>query len=291
MLSITIFGLGLKALKALKALSPEDLKHIDKVIIGKDKNVQNDYSSELNQFCIQHQLKYEYRNQSTEIDSEILIAIGWRWLITKESQQKLIVFHDSILPRYRGFNPLVSALINGDTEIGVTALLGEEEFDSGDIVGLEKCSITYPIKIKEAIEMISNCYGSLLKKIVAEAIHKELTQVKQNEAEASFSLWRDFEDYYIDWTWPAEKIKRHIDAVGFPYQGARTIVEGVEYIINDASTIDDVLIENRSPGKVLFKREGCPVVVCGKGLLKIDNMFNPDTNEYHFPKKFRLRFK
>jgi methionyl-tRNA formyltransferase len=57
----------------------------------------------------------------------------------------LVVFHDSILPQYRGFNPLVSALINGDSRVGVTAM-GTDEFDKGDIIGQRTIAINIPSK-------------------------------------------------------------------------------------------------------------------------------------------------
>jgi methionyl-tRNA formyltransferase len=33
--------------------------------------------------------------------------------------------------------------------------------------------------------------------------------------------------------------------------------------------VEDVVVENRTPGKVIFVQEGLPVVVCGQGLVKI----------------------
>ena len=42
--------------------------------------------------------------------------------------------HDSLLPAYAGFSPLIWALINGEPEVGVTAHLMDDELDAGDIV-------------------------------------------------------------------------------------------------------------------------------------------------------------
>ena len=57
-------------------------------------------------------------------------------------KSKLIVFHDSVLPKLRGFNPLVTSLINGYEEIGVTVLYGTEDFDRGEIILQKKVNIT-----------------------------------------------------------------------------------------------------------------------------------------------------
>ena len=92
--------------------------------------------------------------------AEISIAISWKWII--ELNNTLLVLHDSILPKYRGHLPLVSQLIDGQEEIGVTAILGNEKYDEGDIVYISKSKIKYPIKIKDAIKIINECYCETL---------------------------------------------------------------------------------------------------------------------------------
>lgn len=288
---INLFVLGKKGLDALAGIHSELHAHINAIIIGKDSAVQNDYSSEIQAWAAQNQIRFYFR---TEVNDAVLkqaklnVAIGWRWLISLEIP--LIVFHDSILPKYRGFNPLVSALINGDAEIGVTALVGTDEFDQGDIVGQRIIPIKYPIKIEHAIDLISEQYALLLDEVLHQFIKGELTQTPQDETQATFSLWRDAEDYRIDWQQDSALIKRTIDAVGFPYQGASTLMDGVEVRIFDAQILPDVTIVNRCAGKVLFKHDDGYVIVCGSGLLKVKAFYNQQS-ELIQPNKFRIRFQ
>ncbi len=114
----------------------------------------------------------------------------------------------------------------------------------------------------------------------------------QNENEATYSLWLDQDDYFIDWNWTAEKIKRKIDACGFPYDGAKTILENDIIVVEKAEVEQDVQIENRTVGKVIFVKENCPIIVCGKGLLRLTAAKNVNTKENILPlSKFRLKFK
>lgn len=53
-----------------------------------------------------------------------------------------INFHPSLLPKYRGPTPVNWAIINGETETGVTAHYMEEEFDKGDIIFQRKLAIS-----------------------------------------------------------------------------------------------------------------------------------------------------
>jgi methionyl-tRNA formyltransferase len=288
--SIALFIMGKKGLDCLKAIQTNSYNIIKEVIYATDNSIEEDYSNEIVAFCETHQLKYIHRNFLNEKNLnkvDYFLAISWRWIINCDSN-KLIVLHDSLLPKYRGFNPLVSALINGDEEIGVTAIFANKEFDKGDIIDFESVSITYPMKVELAIEKISICYQKLVLNIIDKV---ELSSKKQNEKEASYSLWRDEEDYFINWSLGAKTIERTINATGFPYSGARTNMENQIIIIEDARAVDDIEIVNRINGKFIFIENNCPVVVCGSGLLKIEKAYYLENKESVDFKKFRTRLK
>jgi methionyl-tRNA formyltransferase len=285
---INLYLLGKKGYKAVKSLNFESLKSITYVIIGKDSNVKNDYSEDIIKTCINLNLNFIVQNK-THLNNPIYsIAIGWRWLIKDGSQ--LIVFHDSLLPKYRGFNPLVTALINGDQKIGASVLFGEAEYDKGSLIAQTSIDIKYPIKIEKAIDLISDEYAVLLNSIISKINSKKLFSKPQIEKFATYSLWRDQNDYHINWDDNAERIKRFIDAVGYPYNGAFTFLNDKKIIIRDAVIAEEIQIENRQPGKVLFKRNNIYTIVCGKGLLKI-NQFYDESDSLLKLNKFRLRFK
>ncbi|MGX1024403.1 formyltransferase family protein [Psychroflexus sp. MBR-150] len=285
---VNLYLLGKKGFIALEKLNKTHLNLISYVIVGYDKSVVNDYSDDIIRKCNELNLSYGLQNKTYTNPAMYSIAIGWRWLINDNSN--LIVFHDSILPKYRGFNPLVTALINGDNEIGVTALEGANDYDSGNIIKQEKISIDYPIKIKKAIDLISLCYAKLLNSILEKITLKEIKTYPQDESLVSFSLWRDEENYKIDWSLDAKVIKRFIDAIGFPYKGAYSIVNNQKIIIRDAQVVEDVKIPIREMGKVIFKDKKSYTIVCGKGLLKVMKFFDENGSEVNL-KKFRIRFK
>lgn len=266
---------------------------IDLIIVGVDKQVTNDYSTEIVHFSKEHDIKTTDRNSTYSINTVYAIAISWRWMIPISDAFELITLHDSILPKYRGFAPLVNQLINHEQNIGVSAILSSTEYDKGDIIFQAKTAIEYPIKIQEAISMVSNLYSEVTVKVVGLlASGKSLPTVSQNEAEATYSLWRNEGDYAIDWNQKASYIKRFIDAVGEPYKGASTTISGDKIRIYNAVEEQDVQIINRDCGKIIFMRDGHPVVVCGEGLLKITNAIYEDSRTSIFPlKKFRIQFQ
>lgn len=280
-----------KGLATLRALSTSPHKSfISHIVVARDKNVINDYTNEIIDLANSLQIPIFERSQTPPLVSH-LIAVSWRWLIETSPDQKLIVFHDSILPRYRGFAPLVSALINGDKHLGVTALLASAEYDRGPVIEQEIIEIEYPITISKAIDLLLPCYSSLSIKIVHSIITKNIKESLQNEANATYSLWRDEQDYYIDWKWDSHYIKRFVDALGPPYKGAATTLNGETFRIRECTLAPDVKIENRTTGKVIFTEENSPIIVCGTGLIKIINITkeNTQTNILPLP-KFRTRF-
>ena len=273
----------------MKGLPSDSRSLITTVIIGKDSNVVNDFSEETQKLCEAFGLNYRVENRTLKNSSaRYSIAIGWRWLIDDDS--KTIVFHDSILPKLRGFNPLVTSLINGDTEIGVSVIFGEADFDTGDIINQRKTQVEYPIKISDAIKRVGFLYAEALSQLLAEIRENKIKAQPQNNLLATYSLWRDEDDYRIDWSKSSVFIKRFIDAVGYPYKGAYTLYQGKRVIIKDAVVADDVIIENRTPGKVLFRKQGKFFIVCGVGLLCVDAFSDSDGNSFDI-KTFRARFQ
>lgn len=290
-MKIALYLMNQKGFAVLQKLLPQK-ENIAYVSSSPDTGVQNDFYNEIQELCSQSQIPFYPRNSEIPASADYKIAVGWRWLI--KDSDNLIVLHDSLLPKYRGFAPLVNCLIQGEPKIGVTALFASEEYDAGDIIASDSLSVNYPIKIQEAIEKISSCYENLIEQIFSVAAQgKKLPFHPQNEDEATYSLWRDNNDYQIDWNWDSAKIKRFIDAVGYPYLGAQTTANGKEVIIAEAETFPDITVEDRNThiGKIIFYKQQKPVVICGKGLLKLNLIIEKDnTQNTPAPISFRTRF-
>ncbi len=272
----------------LAEFGPQLISH---VVIGRDAAVADDYHVEIEDMARSAGLRTYSRQEAPASNAACLFAVSWRWLLPEQPGQKLVVFHDSLLPRYRGFAPLVSALVNGDDQLGVTALLASAEYDRGPILGQERIRVTYPLRIADAIEAITPCYQRLAIDVSRRVQTGTLAAQPQDESAATYSLWRDNDDYAIDWTWDAARIERFVDAVGFPYLGASTVARGRAFRILECRAEADVTIENRAPGKVIFVRDGKPVVVCGRGLLAVRRMIDATTGADALPLgQFRTRF-
>jgi methionyl-tRNA formyltransferase len=84
--------------------------------------------------------------------------------------------HASLLPQYRGAAPINWAIINGDTETGVTTFFIEEQIDTGNIIFQEKVTI-------EALDNIGSLYEKLML-IGAKLVVKTTDAIIANEIKA-----------------------------------------------------------------------------------------------------------
>ena len=161
--------------------------------------------------------------------------------------------------------------------------------DEGPIVAQSSVAISYPIKIDQALELQSGLIVDLAADICRDWRRgSPLTARKQDHSRATYSIWRDDADYNIDWAKPAADIARFVDAVGYPYSGARSTVEGEAFIVENATVVDDLQFEHRHIGKVWRLDNGRPVVVCASGLLRLDDCRTANGNRYEF-RRVRVR--
>jgi len=284
---------GFRVLTQLIVLNKKNLINI--IVAAKDKNLENDYYNEIKSLCLEYNIIFFDKKECYEhlLTNDYIFTIGWRWIISGNIKNNLIISHYSLLPKYRGFSPLVNMLINHEKTIGVTFLFADDEYDCGEIIIQKKKDITYPIKIKQAIHIISILlFECIIEIIDILSYGKELPRTKQKNKDASYSLWRNEDDYLIDFKKSSTYIKRFIDSVGPPYLGASMYMDNKKIRVFDADIIDDVVIENRDPGKVIFMKNGFPVITCGSGLLLLKDLIDEETNKSILPtKKFRLKFQ
>lgn len=240
-----------------------------------------DSCNKIKKLCVKTKIPYYKPSELLQKDC-VVIVVGWPKLLKRT--KSVIVMHDSLLPKYKGHCPTVTALIHGDSTIGVTAFLPNKRADCGKIIAQASISIKYPIKIKKAYELLLPCFIKCF-------TQHDKTQINFPQTQwDSYSLWRDEEDYFIDWSGNATVINRQIDATGWPYDGARSNTTSYgTTIIRDATPVGDVNIVNRVPGKCLYFDAGKPVIVCGSGLLRIDNAEQLNGNKCKF-NKLKERF-
>ncbi|MFF8827901.1 methionyl-tRNA formyltransferase [Streptomyces sp. NPDC015131] len=197
-----------------------------------------------------------------DADPDIIVANNWRtWIpprIYGLPRHGTLNIHDSLLPKYAGFSPIIWALINGEEEVGVTAHMMDEVLDAGDIVDQRAVRVeptdTATDLFHKTVELIAPVTVGALARIAA----GETEFTPQDRSQATFFHKRSEEDIRINWDWPAEVLERLVRAQSAPYPSAFTHHRGKRLEIVSA-----VVSEGRyggTPGRI-FYREGEGVVI------------------------------
>jgi methionyl-tRNA formyltransferase len=284
---VDLYLCGTKGLAALQA-ALQYSQSISSIRIMSDSGLLNDPYLQMQKIVEENGLNLVTGEVS--ITSDEALAVGWKFLI-KTPYDKLFVIHDSLLPKYRGWNPLVTALQNRDPEIGVTLILADEQIDHGPIVRQERIPVTYPLTIAEAMEACEDKIIGMVQFLFELPDRKNLFLMEQTEDFASYSIWRNEEDYQINWEDSAENILTFINSVSFPYKGASTRLNGQILRILRAKVVTDLLVVNRTPGKVWKIENRNLTVLCGAGVLEIlEYRFEDQVDEFSYVSSVRSKF-
>lgn len=197
---------------------------------------------------------------------DLMLVVSWRYMIPPEVYRRprlgTFVFHDSLLPEYRGFSPTVWAIINGENHTGATLFEIAEGVDEGDIVDQQVVPIGPDDIISAVMERVTQTYLTLLKRNLDSLINGTAPRIPQDHSRATYTCKRLPEDSHIDWSAPSTNIYNLIRAVTFPYSGAYTYLSGQKlYIWNAKRVINGRRYIANIPGRIVEIRPGEGVVV------------------------------
>lgn len=124
-----------------------------------------------------------------------------------------INLHASLLPKYRGANPICECLLNGDEKTGVTTMVTVLELDAGDICLCEEIELSKDTNYKSLSEKISNISPDLIKKTLKGLYNKTLLPVKQDKNFATFTKKTEKKDKNLSFETEAETVHNKIRAL------------------------------------------------------------------------------
>lgn len=220
-----------------------------------------------------HQTNYLKKAESIDWVSRLqpdLLVLGFVTSFVPQEMIDLarlggINYHPSLLPKYRGGSAINWAIINGETETGVTIHYIDEGVDTGPILLQESVEITpddtvksvyfkklYPLGIKMITEAV--------KQIREEAA----TSTVQDESRASFQPVITPKDTVIDWTQPTQRIYNLIRGAN-PSPGSVTSYDGQACKLFDAAIGD----KSGLPGTIVDITQTSFTVATGDGSIDI----------------------
>jgi methionyl-tRNA formyltransferase len=184
----------------------------------------------------------EFIAQLKALNADLQVVVAFRmlpeivWSMPKYGTFNL---HGSLLPQYRGAAPINWAVINGETETGVTTFFIEKEIDTGKIIFQEREPIHAEDDAGSVYERLMHLGGKLVVKTVQAIEAGNYPQEAQNESEEIKMAPKIFrETCEIDWTQPAEKIHNFVRGLS-PYPAAWTTLNGLSCKVFKTSVTED----------------------------------------------------
>lgn len=204
-------------------------------------------------------------------NADLFVVVAFRMLPEAVWQMpRLGTFnlHASLLPQYRGAAPINHAIINGETETGVTTFFLNKEIDTGAVIMQKKIQIGE----KENAGSLHDRLMLIGNEAVVETLHLielgNVQRINQNTMMSNaFSLKNapkiSKEFCNIDWTKDGKSIYNFIRGLS-PYPAAHT-----RLVSENGETIDLKIFETEIENKILSEKDVFKVLTDGKSYMKV----------------------
>ena len=174
--------------------------------------------------------------------------------------------HGSLLPKYRGAGPIQWAIINGETDTGITTMLMDEGMDTGAMLLQESIPISPDDTAGTLSPRLAEVGGRLLVETLVQLKAGTLSPRPQDHSRATLAPLLKKEDGVIDWSMPAASLGNRIRGLT-PWPGAYTFLKADRWTIWRATAIDEAT--PLAPGQISALTKDAIYVATGRGILAI----------------------
>ena len=165
------------------------------------------------------------------LDADLHIVVAFRMLpeaVWNMPPMGTVNVHASLLPQYRGAAPINWAVINGETETGVTTFRLQHEIDTGNILLQQKVAITPEDDAGTLHDKLMAEGAALLVRTVKGLAENTITPVPQEDIPAgelkhASKIFK--EHMHIDWQKPVREVHNLVRGMS-PYPAAYTELAG-----------------------------------------------------------------
>ncbi len=252
------------------------------------------FALEKNIKVLQYQkIRFEGVEELKALNPDLIVVVSYGQILSDEiiniGKYGCINVHASLLPKYRGASPIVSAIMNGEEKTGVTIMRVAREVDAGNMLAREETQIFKNETGGELSNRLAEIGAKLLVKVVEQIETGNFSEEVQNADEATFTKMIKKEDLELDFSMSATEI----------YNKVRALCPApVAYMLkgNDKIKIYETEIvecnENIPSGEIISAdRINGIVIKCGKDAIKILKLQAPggkvlDYKNYLNGKKF-----
>ena len=218
----------------------------------------------------------KFTDQIKRIQPDFLVVIAFGHILSEKILQLpnfgAINIHASLLPEYRGPAPIQWAIINGDSQTGITTMFMDKGMDTGNVLLTKKEPILPEDTAATLHDRLANTGADLLIKTLKDYAAHKLIPIAQDHSKATYAPLLKKQDGHINWQKSAEELEPFIRGMT-PWPGAFTFHNETRLKILKAAPIPERVAE--AAGTILKAFPDELRVATGKGALSILEIQGP----------------
>lgn len=222
----------------------------------------------------------DFRKLMITLNVDLILVGTWRERLKKETfnipKIATVNVHPSLLPKYRGPNPYLQTILNGEKYSGVTLHLMDERYDSGAILAQEKVEILDSDTSKELREKSVRVARSMVTEFIKDLDNKIITPIAQSEKYATYYPNISGEEKMLDFEYQTSTdVSRTVRAL-YPFLPCYITYKNKFFIVDPYKfQILADIVENFNPGDIIAKnpdKQALTIVCKDKKAIKFSGL-------------------
>lgn len=278
-IKVVFFGTPKIALKSLEYLIESEKIDVVAVVTQPDKPAGRGHKltmSPIKECALVHNLPVfqpksirkepEIQAELKKLEPDFFVTFAFGQILSQEvldiPKYETINLHASLLPKYRGANPLQRAIIDGEKETGICTMITELGLDCGDVCMKQPIEISQTLNCVQLFDIVSEKSPKMIEDTLVGLVEKTIVPQKQCEDGVCMANKLTKEECKIDWTKSAQDIHNLVRGI---YQ-----CPSAYFLVNDKIIkVLETRVENGSgvAGEFINVTKEGVEVACGNGSL------------------------
>ena len=210
---------------------------------------------------------YEFLRELRALSPDVIVVVAYGQKLSNDilslPRWYCVNIHPSLLPRFRGPEPVARAILRGETMSGVCIVKVVEKMDAGPILGVTQVPIPPDATTPDFEAKLAPIGADLLMEVLDSVASQTVIELPQNERDASYAPRFEKNDGRIDWRKPAARVKDFIRALQ-PFPIAFTFHNRARLAVWKAEAVRGPR-SNQRPGTISAVEKDRVRVACGEG--------------------------